>query len=72
MKVYNFDSNASLVSQYLSEMRDVNMQNDRLRFRRNLERLGEMPIPRIRSTAVITLPLFTCGYISPKVSMCGR
>lgn len=42
MKVYNFDSNASLVSQYLSEMRDVNMQNDRLRFRRNLERLGEI------------------------------
>ena len=42
MKVYNFDSNASLVSQYLSEMRDVNMQSDRLRFRRNLERLGEI------------------------------
>ena len=30
------------MSQYLAEMRDINVQNDRLRFRRNLERLGEI------------------------------
>ncbi len=42
MIVHNFAEHPSLVSQYLSEMRDINIQNDRLRFRRNLERLGEI------------------------------
>ena len=42
MKVHNFAEQPSLVSQYLAEMRDINVQGDRLRFRRNLERLGEI------------------------------
>ncbi|PCJ81155.1 MAG: uracil phosphoribosyltransferase [Flavobacteriales bacterium] len=32
----------SISNQYISELRDVNVQNDSLRFRRNLERLGEI------------------------------
>src|SRR5690554_3758871 len=32
----------SIASQFLAELRDVTIQNDRLRFRRNLERLGEI------------------------------
>lgn len=42
MKLHNFAEHPSLVSQYLAEMRDINIQGDRLRFRRNLERLGEI------------------------------
>lgn len=42
MKVINLSAHPSLVSQYLSEMRDNDMQKDPLRFRRNLERLGEI------------------------------
>lgn len=42
MKIHNFAEKPSLVSQYLAEMRDINIQADRLRFRRNLERLGEI------------------------------
>ncbi|MDE6464089.1 MAG: uracil phosphoribosyltransferase [Muribaculaceae bacterium] len=42
MKIHNFAETPSLVSQYLSEMRDTSMQADRLRFRRNLERIGEI------------------------------
>lgn len=42
MKVINFAETPSLVSQYLAEMRDVEVQKDPLRFRRNLERLGEI------------------------------
>ena len=42
MKVHNFATTPSLVSQYLAEMRSVTIQNDRLRFRRNLERVGEI------------------------------
>ena len=42
MKIHNFAEHPSLVSQYLAEMRDTSLQTDRLRFRRNLERLGEI------------------------------
>ena len=42
MIVHNFAETPSLVSQYLAEMRNIALQNDRLRFRRNLERLGEI------------------------------
>lgn len=32
----------SIANQYLAELRDVHQQHDRLRFRKNLERLGEI------------------------------
>ena len=37
MEVINFADTPSLVGQYMSELRDVNVQKDMLRFRRNLE-----------------------------------
>ncbi|GIV33492.1 MAG: uracil phosphoribosyltransferase [Chitinophagales bacterium] len=40
--VHNLGMQNSLVSQFVAELRNVNIQNDRLRFRRNLERLGEI------------------------------
>lgn len=42
MKVINFAETNSIINQYVAEIRDVNVQNDRLRFRRNIERIGEM------------------------------
>ncbi|MDY3857680.1 MAG: uracil phosphoribosyltransferase [Muribaculaceae bacterium] len=42
MKVINFADTPSLVSQYMAELRDVTVQKDMLRFRRNLERIGEI------------------------------
>lgn len=42
MKIHNFAQHPSLVSQYMAEMRDIHMQSDRLRFRPNLERVGEI------------------------------
>ena len=39
--VINLSEEHSLVSNWVSELRDVDIQNDRLRFRRNLERIGE-------------------------------
>lgn len=40
--VHNFSKQHSLVSNWVSELRDVNVQNDRMRFRRNLERIAEV------------------------------
>jgi uracil phosphoribosyltransferase len=39
--VINLSENYSLLSNWVGELRDVNVQNDRMRFRRNLERIGE-------------------------------
>ncbi len=42
MEIVNFAEQPSLVSQYMMELRNVDIQNDMLRFRRNLERIGEI------------------------------
>lgn len=39
--VVNLSEQHSLISNWVSELRDVTIQNDRMRFRRNLERIGE-------------------------------
>ena len=50
MKIINFAEHNSLISQYMTEMRDVNIQKDMLRFRRNLERVGEIMAYEISKT----------------------
>jgi uracil phosphoribosyltransferase len=40
--VINLSKEYSLISNWVSELRDVELQNDPMRFRRNLERLGEV------------------------------
>lgn len=40
--VYNLSDQQSLVTQWISEIRDIDVQGDRMRFRRNMERLGEV------------------------------
>ena len=42
MEIINFATTPSLVSQYMTELRDVNIQNDMMRFRRNLQRIGSI------------------------------
>jgi len=40
--VINLSEQHSLVSNWISEIRDMEIQGDRMRFRRNLERIGEV------------------------------
>ena len=40
--VKNLSASHSLVSNWVSELRDIDVQNDRMRFRRNLERIAEV------------------------------
>ncbi len=40
--IHNFAKSNSIFNHFLSEIRDVDIQNDRMRFRRNMERLGEI------------------------------
>ncbi len=40
--LFNLSDHNSLANNFVAELRDVNVQQDRMRFRRNLERLGEV------------------------------
>ena len=40
--VTNLSKNHSLLTNWIAELRDISIQNDRLRFRRNLQRIGEI------------------------------
>ncbi|MBR3100428.1 MAG: uracil phosphoribosyltransferase [Muribaculaceae bacterium] len=42
MEVINLCDQNSLVGQFMSELRDCNMQQERLRFRTNIQRLGQI------------------------------
>lgn len=42
MIIHNFSESNSLLNQFVAELRDVNIQRDSMRFRRNIERIGEI------------------------------
>lgn len=74
MKVINFAETPSLMSQYLLEMRSTEIHKDPLRFRRNLQRTGEIMAYEISKTMKykkvdVETPLATahCDVIDAKV-----
>lgn len=42
MKIHNISLENSVANNFMAEVRDIKVQNDRLRFRKNLSRLGEI------------------------------
>ncbi|QOD60062.1 uracil phosphoribosyltransferase [Polaribacter haliotis] len=42
MKIYHIAENNSILNKFIAEIRDVKIQKDSLRFRRNIERIGEI------------------------------
>ena len=62
MKVINLGEKNSLLNKFVAQMRDVNIQKDSLRFRKNLERLGNIfayEISQVLESSVkpVTTPL---------------
>jgi len=60
----------SIINQFISELRNVEVQNDRMRFRRNLERIGEIAALEISkkltySTKEVTTPLGIAPVMVP-------
>jgi len=69
--VHNLSKTHSLVSQFVSELRNIEVQHDRMRFRRNLERLGEITAYEISKLlsyreVEITTPLGTAPMHLPE------
>lgn len=42
MHIHNLHTQASVINKYIAELRDINIQKDSMRFRRNIERIGEL------------------------------
>ena len=60
--VIDLSKNNSLLNHWVAELRDVHVQNDRMRFRRNIERIGEVAAYELSKTlqfknVEITTPL---------------
>ncbi len=64
MTVHNFSNDLSILNNFISEIRDATIQKDMMRFRRNIERIGEILSYELSKTLVyqkkeITTPLGT-------------
>ena len=40
MKIINLSEGNSILNQFICEIRDITVQKDQMRFRRNIERIG--------------------------------
>ena len=65
MKVINLSENSSVLNKYMSELRDVKVQGDRMRFRQNIVRIGHVEAYEISkyltySQKTIQTPLDKC------------
>ena len=74
MEVVNFADSRSIVNQYMMELRDERVQKDMLRFRRNLERIGEIMAYEIsrrvayrEATVRTPLDVATCQVLDEQV-----
>ena len=50
MKIINLSESNTIVNQYLKEIRSIQIQSDSMRFRRNIERIGEIMAYEISKT----------------------
>ena len=52
MKVFDLGARNTVLNQYVAELRDVHVQNDRMRFRRNVQRIGHVMAYEISKTLI--------------------
>ena len=62
MEIIDFSKQNSVINQYMSELRDKNYQKNRLTFRHNVERIGELMAYEVSKTLeykpkTVTTPL---------------
>ena len=71
MILHNLDTQNSVLKQFIAEIRDVTIQKDQMRFRRNIERIGEIlgyELSRTLNYSIkkIQTPLGTKSTLLPK------
>lgn len=55
LMTYNFAEHKTILNQFIAEIRDVEIQKDRMRFRRNMERIGEVMAYELSKTLDYTI-----------------
>jgi len=70
MRIVNFADSNSVINQYVGELRDVQIQSDRMRFRHNLTRIGQLMAYEISKTLTyapkqVITPLGTASGNTP-------
>ncbi|MFN4764059.1 uracil phosphoribosyltransferase [Gillisia sp. Q332] len=70
MQVFNLEEKNSVLNKFIAEIRDIKMQSDKMRFRRNIERIGEILGYELSKTlnykeTIITSPLGTSKVSVP-------
>ena len=65
MIVHNFSEKSSIINHFVAELRSKELQKDAMRFRRNIERIGELLAFEVSKTLIydekeITTPMGTC------------
>jgi uracil phosphoribosyltransferase len=50
MNINNLEENNSILNQFIAELRDIHIHDDKLRFRKNIERIGEIMSYEISKT----------------------
>jgi len=71
MQIINFSEQNTVINQYMAELRDRSHQKNRMVFRRNIERIGEMMAYELSKTLdykpkTVTTPLGTIDVSLPK------
>ena len=78
MHLHNISENNSILNQFLAEIREVTIQKDSMRFRRNMERIGEIMAYEISKSLTYTkaevqtpLGVKHTALMSDKVVLCS-
>lgn len=71
MIIHDFTKQKSILNQFISELRDVTIQKDSMRFRRNIERIGEvlsyeLSKELLYNSTIVETPLGTKDVFIPK------
>lgn len=71
MEVINFSEQNTIINQYMAELRDKNYQKNRITFRNNIERIGELMAYELSKTLeyspkTVTTPLGTLDINLPR------
>ena len=71
MKVIHLSETNNVINQFLKELRSVSIQGDSMRFRRNIERIGEIMAYEISkeldyAPETIQTPLAPCTLLVPQ------
>ena len=74
MKLINLSEQNSILNQFVSEIRDKNIQKDSMRFRRNIERIGEVfayeiskVLPYSKREVITPLGIASCNLCDSQI-----